>query len=117
MALLGTAAKTAVGAKALKAAPAAAKGAVKAGKPVVKAGKPALKRKTRKRLDEATDSLALTLAAYAPRAARQLGLQAPKRKRSTPRVLAGVAIGAAAMYLFEPEHGREHRDRLRALLG
>jgi hypothetical protein len=114
VALGGKAAKSPLGrgaaAKTLKAAPGAAKSGLKLGKPV-------LKRRTRKRVDEATDAVVLALAGYAPRAVRRLGLEPPKRKRTTPRVLAGAAMGAAAMYLFEPGHGAEHRKQLAKLLG
>jgi hypothetical protein len=110
MALLGTTAKAGVAAKGLKAAPPAAKAGFKTGKPIVK-------RKARKQLDEASDAIALTLATYVPRAARQLGLKPPKRKRTAPRVLAGVLIGAVGMYLFEPAQGPKHRKQLAKLTG
>jgi hypothetical protein len=109
MALIGTTAKTAVTAKALKAAPPAAKAGLKAGRPVVK-------RKARRQLGEAADAFSLTLATYAPRVARQLGVKPPKSKRTTPRVLVGMIIGATGMYLLEPEHGPKHRKQLRKLL-
>jgi hypothetical protein len=110
MAVLGRTAKAAAVAKGLKAAPPAAKAGIKTGRPIVK-------RKARKQLDEAGDAIALTLATYVPRAARQLGLKPPKRKRTTPRVLAGVLIGAAGVYLFEPDQGPKHRKRLAKLVG
>ena len=123
MAMLGTTTKVALGAKAAKSPVARGAGtkALKltptAGKAAVAAGKPILKRRTRKRVNEATDAAVLALASYAPGAIRHLGLRAPKRKRTAPRVLAGVVIGATAMYLFEPGHGAEHRERLLKLIG
>ena len=123
MAALGTTTKVALGAKAaksplgrgaavktIKATPAAAKAGLKVGKPI-------LKRRTRRRVDEAADAVVLALASYAPRAVRQLGLEPPKRKHTAPRFLAGAVLGAAAVYLLEPESGAQHRARLAKLVG
>jgi hypothetical protein len=86
----------------------------------VKATKPRVKRKTRRRAKELGDSirtLGTALATYGPPAAQELGLvEPPKQKRTAPRVAAGMAVGAGAMYLLEPEHGAEHRKKLMSLV-
>ena len=91
--------------------------AAKAGSRV---GKPFLKRRARRRveqLDRASRTLGEALAVYAPRLAYDLGLaEPPKPKRTAPRLAAGVAIGASAMYLLEPGHGKEHRDKVAQLV-
>ena len=91
-----------------------------AGKAGLKASKPLLKRRARQRveqLDRASRTLGEALAVYAPRVAYDLGLaEPPKPKRTAPRVAAGVAIGASAMYLLEPGHGKEHRDKVAQLV-
>lgn len=48
-----------------------------------------------------------------PLAAQRLGLaEAPKPKRTAPRVVAGAALGASAVYFLEPGGpGKEHRQR------
>ncbi len=95
--------------------------AVPAGKAGLKASKPLLKRRARQRvdqLDRASRTLGEALAVYAPRAAYDLGLaEPPKPKRTAPRVLVGVVIGAGAMYFLEPAHGREHREKVAQLVG
>lgn len=95
--------------------------AVPAGKAGLKASKPVLKRKARQRvqqLDRASRTLGEALAVHAPRAAYDLGLaEPPKPKRTTPRVAAGVVIGASAVYFFEPGHGKEHREKVAQLVG
>jgi hypothetical protein len=90
----------------------------------VKAGKKRMSRKTRKQLEQLGDtvgSVATLAQNYVPQAAevaQQLGLvEPPKRKSSTPRVLAGVAIGAALMYLLEPGAGSQRRQQLMKLAG
>jgi gas vesicle protein len=92
-----------------------------------KIGKSMAKRRSRSRMQRlgATarttgDWIAATgelLATYGPQAAQELGLiEAPKRKRTAPRVAAGVVIGAGAVYFFEPERGRAHREKLLSLV-
>jgi type VI protein secretion system component VasF len=99
-----------------------------AGPPVARlglnAGKKRMSRKGRKQLEQVGDALGTVAALtsnYAPRAAQaaqELGLvEAPKRKRTAPRLLAGAVLGAMAMFLFEPGHGREHRRQVQKLLG
>lgn len=99
-----------------------------AGPPIAKlsvtAGKKRMSRKGRKQLEQMGDALgtvASLTSTYAPRAAlaaQELGLvEAPKPKRTAPRLLAGVLIGAIAMLLLEPGHGREHRQQVQRLIG
>jgi hypothetical protein len=90
----------------------------------VKVGKKRMSRKTRKQLEqigETVGTVASIAQEYGPRAAevaQQLGLvEAPKRKSTTPRVVAGVVIGAALMYLLEPGVGGQHRQQLQKLFG
>lgn len=90
----------------------------------VKAGKKRISRKTRKQLEQLGDtvgnvaSLASNYVPQAAEVAQQLGLvEPPPRKKTAPRVLAGVAIGAALMYLLEPGVGDQHRRQLQKLFG
>lgn len=127
MALISRTTKTKAGLKAAKGAAkrpqlliTGTKVAVPAGKAGLKASKPLLKRRARQRvdqLDRASRTLGTALAVYAPRAAYELGLARPPRpKRTTPRIAAGIVIGASAMYFLEPGHGKEHRDRVAQLV-
>jgi hypothetical protein len=123
--------KAAAGAKAAKTIaqnPFLRTAVTEAGPPIarlgVNAGKQRLSRKTRKQLEDLGDtlgtvaSLASNYVPQAAQAAQELGLiEAPKRKRTGPRLLAGAALGALAMFLFEPGHGREHRRQVQKLLG
>jgi hypothetical protein len=48
---------------------------------------------------------------------RSLGWwSSPSRSEARPRVAAGVVIGAGAVYFLEPEHGREHREKVLKLV-
>jgi hypothetical protein len=48
----------------------------------------------------------------------QLGLlEHPKPKRTTPRVAAGVVLGATAVYFLDPHSGAQHRRQLQDLVG
>lgn len=135
MATLSKAAKGAIAAKAAKnpgiltkgakgvAGVKATKGVAKNPRTVVKASKPVAKRKARKgvnrveRFGEAAAAFGRELVVYGPQAAQELGLvEAPKPKRTAPRVAAGVVIGAGAVYFLEPEHGREHREKVTQLV-
>jgi hypothetical protein len=79
----------------------------------VKAAKAAAKRP-----DLLMNTIGEALAVHAPRAAYDLGLaEPPKSKRTMPRLVAGAVIGASAMYFLEPEHGKEHRDKVAQLVG
>lgn len=51
------------------------------------------------------------MAVHATRAAYELGLAKPP-KRTTPRVVAGIVIGASAVYFLEPESGPKHRKKV-----
>jgi hypothetical protein len=54
---------------------------------------------------------------YGPLVARLVVAPEPPRKRRTgSAVLAGMVIGAAAVYLLEPEHGSVRRRRVMALV-
>jgi hypothetical protein len=127
MTVLSTTTKAKLGAKSAKGVaknPGILRVSGKAASPIaklgVKAGKPFAKRRARQnaqKVGDAVRTVATTLAVYGPEAARELGLvDAPKPKRTAPRVAAGVVIGAGAMYLLEPEHGREHREQLAKLV-
>jgi hypothetical protein len=98
-----------------------AKFSAKATKPVAKLAKPVAKRRARNRIESISDALrsaADELVTYGPQAAQELGLvEPPKPKRTAPRVMAGVVIGASAMYFLEPEHGKEHREKVAELVG
>ncbi len=51
-------------------------------------------------------------------AAHRMGLLEEQKKRpAAPYVIAGAAIGASAVYLFEPSAGAQRRRRLAQLLG
>jgi gas vesicle protein len=126
---LNTATKTAVGVKAAKTVAkrprvlgAGGKAAIKVAGPAAKLGKPLAKRQIRRkarRWGDAATALTSTLAAYAPGAARELGLiveQAPPRKRTAPRVAVGIVIGAAGAYLLDPERGPERRRKVLEVL-
>lgn len=125
MAVLGKATKGFVGVKAAKGVaknPKILKAGAKAAPPAAKFGwkltKPRLTRRTRRRAERLGEAVGSALAVYGPQAAEQFGLiEPPKPKRTAPRVAAGVVIGATAVYLLEPEHGREHREQLRQLVG
>jgi hypothetical protein len=97
-----------------------AKAAVPVRKAGLKASKPLRKRRARRRVEKVNDlarQAAEVLTVYAPRTAYELGLaEPPKSKRTAPRVAAGVVIGASAVYFLEPEHGREHREKVAQLV-
>ena len=129
--MLSTRTKATAGAKTAKTIvqnPLLRSAVTEAGPPIarlgVTVGKKRMSRKGRKQLEQMGDALSTVAAltsTYAPRAAQaaqELGLvEAPKPKRTAPRLLAGVLIGAVAMLLLEPGHGREHRRQVRRLLG
>jgi hypothetical protein len=98
-----------------------AQAALPVGKLGLRASKPVLKRQARRRidqLDKTAHTLGEMLAVQGPRAAYELGLaEPPKPKRTAPRVAAGVIIGASAVYFLEPEHGREHREKVAQIVG
>ena len=127
MSVLSTAAKSTTAVKTAKGAvkrPALMRAGARATPPVgklaLKAGAPLLKRRTRRRarrLGQTARAIGETLVVYGPPAAYELGLaEPPKPKRTAPRVAAGIVIGASAVYFLEPEHGREHREKVTQLV-
>ena len=124
MPAISTAAKAKLGTKAAKGVmqrPGAALMGARAAKPVAK-------RRARKRIGSIGDTVTTIgdtartygelLVNYGPSAAQELGLaQKPRSRRTAPRVAAGVVLGAGAMYFLEPEHGAEHREKARQLVG
>ncbi len=128
MGVLSTTSKAKLGAKAAKAAidhpgviRTGAQAVRPAGKLGFKLGKPWSKRRARQKAEtigDAARALGESLALYVPQAAYGLGLvEPPKPKRTAPRVIVGVVIGAAAVYFLEPEHGAERRHQLAEILG
>ena len=134
MAVLSSTTKAKAGVKAAKAAaknPALIRTGAKVSSPgrglALKAGKLVAKRRARqqaKRIGETARTVGETargvgeiVAAYGVPAAYLLGLiEQPTPKRTAPRVAAGVVIGASAVYFLEPEHGREHREKVAELV-
>jgi hypothetical protein len=128
MSKLNTATKATVGVKAAKAVAKrpevlglGAKAASKAARPAAKAAKPLAKRRIRKKAQlwsDAATAVTSTLVTYAPDAARQLGIVVEERprKRTAPRVVVGIVIGAAGAYLLDPEQGAARRRKALALL-
>jgi hypothetical protein len=115
----------------LRAAGAAAKNpgatsfVAKAGAPVAKGGarlgKTVAKRKANRRIEDigrTARTVGETISTYGPEAAQLFGwVEPPKPKRTAPRVLVGVVIGAAAMFVLEPSAaGKERRAKVRELL-
>lgn len=74
-----------------------------------KLGKPVVKRKARQRVEPAlvvVRTVGPLVAEYGPPLAEQFGLiERPKEKRTAPRVLVGVVIGAGAMYVLSQRSG------------
>jgi hypothetical protein len=85
-----------------------------------RASKPLLKRRARQSAEQFTDTartVATILAIYGPLVGQELGLvEAPKSKRTAPRVAVGIVIGASAVYFLEPRYGRERREQLLRLV-
>lgn len=94
--------------------------ALPAAKLGVKVRAPLVKRRARRRADrlgKAARRVGEVVVEYGPTAAYELGLvQAPKEKRTAPRVAAGVVIGASAVYFLEPEQGPERRRKVAQLV-
>jgi hypothetical protein len=118
MSVLSPATKATVGVKTAKTV-AKHPGVLRTG---AKVGKPVVKRRVKRRAGEfgasardfgesARDWID-TIVTYGPEAAQNLGLvEAPKPKRTAPRVAAGVVIGATAVYVIE------HREQVKELIG
>jgi hypothetical protein len=124
MSVLSSTTKARVGVKAAKGVvkhPGVVRVGAKASMPAARVGASLAKRRARRRVSrigEAMRDAGETLVTYGPQAARNLGLvEAPKPKRTAPRLAAGVVIGAGAMYLLDPEHGKEHREKVAHLVG
>jgi hypothetical protein len=68
------------------------------------------------RYGDAARSAGTTLATYGPPAAQALGLyEPPTAKKTAPRVLVGVAIGATAMFFLDPAGGSARRAKVAGL--
>jgi len=124
MAVLSTSTKGKIGLKAGKTAvkyPTLLRTGAQAASPIGKLGVKVAKRRVRRRADRvgnAARTIGQTLAVYGPQAAYELGLvEPPKPKRTAPRLAAGFVLGASAVYFLEPEHGREHREKVAQLVG
>ena len=91
-----------------------------AGKAGAKASRSIVKRRVRKRAEgigDAARAVGEAALLYGQQAAWELGLaQPPKPKRTAPRLAAGMIVGATAVYFLEPDHGKEHRDKLAAFV-
>jgi hypothetical protein len=128
MAVLSNSTKGKVGLKAAGAAiknPNATRLVAKASAPAAKGGmrfgKAIAKRKANRRIEDVgrtARTVGETIAIYGPEAAQFFGwVEPPKRKRTAPRVLVGVVIGATAMYMLEPSGaGKERRAKARSLV-
>ena len=130
MSIISPTTKTKAGAKAAKAAKAMAtrprilasgtRVAVPTVKFAAKARKPLVKRRARRRADrlgKAARKFGEVVVEYGPTAAYELGLaEPPKEKRTAPRVVAGIVIGATAVYFLEPEQGPERRKKVAELV-
>jgi hypothetical protein len=113
------AAKARLAAKAIKPAAKVTKPAAKAGFGYRKALAKRRARQRAERVGETARTVGEVLLIKAPDAAQELGLiERPAPRRTAPRVAVGVLIGAGAMYLLEPgSHGKEHREKVAALVG
>ena len=128
MAVLSNSTKGKVGLKAAGAAiksPSATRLVAKASAPAAKGGmrlgKSIAKRKASHRIEDVgktARAVGETIAIYGPEAAQLFGwVEPPKPKRTAPRVLVGIAIGATAMFLLEPgASGKERRAKVLSLV-
>jgi hypothetical protein len=118
MSVLSTKTKARVGVKAAKQAAKHPKLALRGGRgaqPVVRAVVLMRTRQARQQAAAVVDagrSIAQTVFEAGRDAARA---QVP-RKRTAPRVAAGIAVGAAAMYFLDPASGDERRRRVLGLI-
>lgn len=85
----------------------------------LKTGKPIARRKVRKRIGqierfgETAGEVGETVLLCSALIAEGLGLvERPKPRPAAPLFASGLVIGASAVYFFEPEYGRKHRDKL-----
>jgi hypothetical protein len=98
-----------------------AKASAPAAKGGMRLGKTIAKRKASRRIEDVSKTaraVGETIAIYGPEAAQLLGwVEPPKPKRTAPRVLVGIVIGATAMFLLEPgASGKERRAKVLALV-
>lgn len=120
MAVLSTSTKAKMGykgAKTMAKYPKATRRGLVAG---YKVAAPVAKRRLRHQVElvgETLRTIVEVFAIYGPMLARELGVvEQPKPKRTAPRVAAGFMIGAGTVYFLEPEHGPEHREKVRQLV-
>ncbi len=127
MAVLSRSTKTKLGlkgAKVLARNPAILRTGTRAAAPAGRLGfrlaKPVAKRRARQRgadLSQAAQTAAAYLITYAPQVAQQLGLvEPPRRRRTGPLLVAGVVVGASAVYFLEPANGKAHREQVLKLV-
>jgi hypothetical protein len=99
--------------------------AAKATAPAAKAGfnlrKGLAKRRAARRVERARETarrVGYAVFVQAPQAAQELGLiERPAPKRTAPRIVVGVLLGASAMYLLEPgTPGKQHREKVASLV-
>ena len=123
MSVIPTTTKVKLGAKGVRGAAShprllrtGAKGASMTTRMAAMATMPIAKRRARRRIErmgETARDFGQTLITYGPQAAANLGLIEPaKPKRTAPRLAAGAVLGASAVYFLEPEHGKEHREKV-----
>lgn len=98
-----------------------AKASTPAAKGGMRLGKTIAKRKLSHRIEDVgktARAVRETIAIYGPEAAQLFGwVEPPKPKRTAPRVLVGIVIGATAMFLLEPgAPGKQRREKLIALV-
>jgi hypothetical protein len=98
-----------------KAAKPAAKISIAPGKAFAKRGA----RRGALQVSQTARTVGEVLLIQVPEAAQELGvIERPAGRRTAPRVVAGAVIGAGAMYLLEPgESGRQHREKVLAMVG
>jgi len=110
MAIVDKSTQLKVGAKAAKTAAKHPRQSIPAAKVAIRLAAPVVMRKvlsSAQQIGTTTRETVVYLVTYGPPAAENLGLvQRPKPKRTSPRVAAGVLIGAGAMYFFGPERRR-----------
>jgi hypothetical protein len=74
-------------------------------------------RRRAERLGRAARGAVTVLSGFAPQTARALGIiERPKRKPVAPWIATGVALGASAIYFFEPGQGPARRKLLTRLV-
>jgi hypothetical protein len=91
------------------------------GKVAFRVARPFAKRRARRQAEGIADSARMiteSLLTYAAAAGyRPAAFEPAKSKRTAPRVAAGVALGASAVYFLSPDGGAEHRKKLAQLVG